>query len=83
MDGAMYSADRCSLALATADKMAQVRTMENLSRYQQTQPEMVTIRLVELVDKSKGYMKRLRTAEEAESVVSGRNVHGRGRPYNT
>eukprot|EP00955_Chlamydomonas_euryale_P031275 329070-Chlamydomonas_euryale.AAC.2 len=64
--------------------MARVRTMENFSHYQQTaQPEMVTMRLVELVDKCKGHIKRLRVAEEAESVAAGRNVHGRGRPQHT
>eukprot|EP00955_Chlamydomonas_euryale_P012221 131488-Chlamydomonas_euryale.AAC.1 len=55
----MYTAERSSLALSTADKMARVRTMEDFSRYQQTaQPEIVTMRLMELVDKSKGYLER-------------------------
>eukprot|EP00955_Chlamydomonas_euryale_P027776 293145-Chlamydomonas_euryale.AAC.1 len=31
--GAMYTAERCGLALGMADKMARVRTMENFSRY--------------------------------------------------
>eukprot|EP00955_Chlamydomonas_euryale_P001837 20842-Chlamydomonas_euryale.AAC.1 len=49
--GAMYTAERCSLAPGTADKMARVCTMENFSRFQQTaQPEIVTMRLMELVD---------------------------------
>eukprot|EP00955_Chlamydomonas_euryale_P052477 355166-Chlamydomonas_euryale.AAC.4 len=53
--------------------MARVRTMENFSRYQQTsQPEIVTLRLMELVDKSKGYLKRMHAAEVAAPVAPPR-----------
>eukprot|EP00955_Chlamydomonas_euryale_P012220 131487-Chlamydomonas_euryale.AAC.1 len=61
--------------------MARVRTMENFSRYQQTaQPEIVIMRLMELVDKSKGYLERLRAAEVAAPVAEGPTTRGRGRP---
>eukprot|EP00955_Chlamydomonas_euryale_P053773 355612-Chlamydomonas_euryale.AAC.2 len=42
------------------------------------QPEIVTMRLMELVDKSNGYLKRLR--EVAAPVAEGRTTRGRGRP---
>eukprot|EP00955_Chlamydomonas_euryale_P031666 332326-Chlamydomonas_euryale.AAC.1 len=62
--------------------MARVRTMENFSRFQQTaQPEMVTMRLMELVDESKGYLKRLRAAETAVPAAEARTKRGRGRPH--
>eukprot|EP00955_Chlamydomonas_euryale_P075026 362193-Chlamydomonas_euryale.AAC.6 len=78
--GAMCTAERSSLALGTADKMARVHTMQNFSRYQQSaQPEIVTMRLVELVDKSKGYLKRLRAAEVAAPVAEGPTTRGHGR----
>eukprot|EP00955_Chlamydomonas_euryale_P117202 366461-Chlamydomonas_euryale.AAC.1 len=79
--GAMYTAVRSSLALGTDDKMARVHTMENLSRFKQTaQPEIVTMRLMELVDKSKVYLKRLRAANVAAPVAEGPTMRGRGRP---
>eukprot|EP00955_Chlamydomonas_euryale_P017964 191025-Chlamydomonas_euryale.AAC.1 len=62
--------------------MARVRTMENFSRYQQTaQPEVVTMRLMELANKSKGYLKRLRAAQVAAPVAEGPTARGRGRPH--
>eukprot|EP00955_Chlamydomonas_euryale_P102802 365445-Chlamydomonas_euryale.AAC.2 len=79
--GAMYTAERSSLALGTDDKIARVHTMENVSRYQQTvQPEIVTMRLMEFVDKSKGYLKRLRAAEVAAPVAEGPTTRGHGHP---
>eukprot|EP00955_Chlamydomonas_euryale_P009008 96320-Chlamydomonas_euryale.AAC.7 len=79
--GAMYMAERSSLALGTEDKMARVHTVENSSRYQQTaQPEIVTMRLMELVDKFKCYLKRLRAAEVAARVAEGPTTRGHGRP---
>eukprot|EP00955_Chlamydomonas_euryale_P064513 359006-Chlamydomonas_euryale.AAC.1 len=75
--GAMYTAERSSLAFDMADKIAGVRTMENFSRYQQTaRPEIATMRLMDLVDKSKGYLKRLRAAEVAAPVAEGPTTRG-------
>eukprot|EP00955_Chlamydomonas_euryale_P113162 366198-Chlamydomonas_euryale.AAC.5 len=77
----MYTAERSSLPLGTDDKMARVHTMENFSRYQQAaQPEIVTMRLMELVDKPKGYLKRLRAAGVAAPVAKGPTTRARGRP---
>eukprot|EP00955_Chlamydomonas_euryale_P052933 355323-Chlamydomonas_euryale.AAC.6 len=79
--GAIYTAERSTLVLGTDDKMASAHTMEKFSRYQQTaQPEIVTMRLMEFVDKSKGYLKRLRAAEVAALVAEGRTTRGHGRP---
>eukprot|EP00955_Chlamydomonas_euryale_P108078 365817-Chlamydomonas_euryale.AAC.12 len=47
------------------------------------QPAMLTMRPVELVDMSKGYMQRVRAAEVAEPVAAGRNMRGRRSLRNT